>query len=93
MSNTILAYKALNSLGLLSDIIGVILIFKFALQPKVNSSEIVNIVTEDSSISTDEEIALYDKRARLGIRLVVAGFVLQFLSNFIEPFAAYFNMS
>lgn len=73
----ILSQPFVNSVGLVFDIVGVLLIFFYAL-PVTNGK-----ARESSNEPTDEEVAKSNKIARFGLGLLVLGFVLQLLSNFM----------
>lgn len=75
-------YTLINSFGLGLDIIGVIILFKYGLPSDVNrGGAVVKIV------SGSQEIPKYKKYLRwayFGLSLLVLGFVLQLVSNFLK---------
>ncbi len=77
--DAISTYKIVNSLGLILDIIGVLLVFIH--------SPILQSVTYMYSIERNEEFRKTDKkknnRAKLGLILIIIGFLIQISSNFI----------
>jgi len=74
----------LNTLGLIFDIIGVLLLFKFGLTANPSKEGAMNFVFE----GVDEKIARkwrkYNFFSILGIILVIVGFILQIISNYIS---------
>ena len=78
--------KLVNSIGLICDVIGALLIWKYGLPEAISRSGAVHIIAEQSD---DDEIAkakTFDRWARLGIALLIFGFILQLVSNFIPSF-------
>lgn len=77
--SSVLTYKIINSIGLLMDIIGVLLVFL--------NSPIMQSVTYISSPEQNEVMRKRDRRknisAKVGLTLIVLGFVVQISSNFI----------
>jgi len=75
--------KVVNSIGLVLDISGAILLFKFGLPEDVRREGQSYLLLE----STDEDqIAKgkrYDRYGKLGVALLVSGFFFQFVSNFL----------
>ena len=79
---------AINTAGLVFDIIGVVLLFRYALPEEVSRKGIKNVlwwVSGADEERTDEEqkkkAERYDRRACLGLVLIVVGFGLQIWSN------------
>jgi hypothetical protein len=73
-----------NSAGLVLDIGGAYLLFRFGLPAEISRSGAVHLVAEQANAA---EIALgkrYDRWGHTGLGLLIAGFVLQLLSNFIK---------
>lgn len=78
------AAKIVNSVGLLFDIAGAILLFLYGLPkwiPKDGEELILN--GGDLSEPQDGPVDTYTWRSRLGLGLLIVGFVLQLLSNCI----------
>lgn len=77
----------LNQYGLLIDIIGVLILFKFGLPSAFNENAgKVFLTIEDKS---EEEIGKEDRKNRfikimsyVGLILILAGFLLQFIGSF-----------
>jgi hypothetical protein len=77
-----LSHAAINSLGLVLDIVGVVLIWKFSLgRPLV----IKNSKGEDFPVSLGkpESAALYNRLDHMGVWLILIGFGLQICSNWV----------
>lgn len=72
-----------SSSGLMLDIVGVILIFLYGLPEPISREGHQCIITEQ----VDEKEALkakkYDFRARIGLTLLILGFALQLVGNWI----------
>jgi hypothetical protein len=72
-----------NSLGLVLDIIGALLVWKFGLPAHISRTGAIYIIAEQ----TDEvEAALakkFDRWAKVGLLCLALGFGFQLLSNFI----------
>ncbi len=60
--------KIVNSVGLVFDIVGVVLLFYFG---------------APTFAITDGQPAYYDRLGKLGLLLLIVGFILQFVSNFL----------
>lgn len=73
----LIKYNVLNSLGLLLDVIGVIILF-YNGNPLVEALKVINGVD-----GAGEKITKKGKRSRIALILLVFGFLLQMISNFI----------
>jgi len=72
-----------NTIGLLFDIFGAILLWKFGLPQEISRSGSVYLALEQNNKDEKEKAVLYDKLGRLGILLLITGFIFQLISNFI----------
>jgi hypothetical protein len=75
--------KLINSSGLVFDISGAILLFKYGLPEDVRrkgQSYLLLEGTDDAQIAKGK---LYDRFGRAGVILLILGFALQFFSNFV----------
>ncbi len=76
--------KAINALGLIFDIAGVLIVSKFGLPEAINKSGQQPLM----AMKIDEEEKIKAKKygtcSKFGILLIFIGFTLQFLSDFIE---------
>lgn len=67
-----------NAAGLLFDIIGVLILAKFGLPPKVNREGTFAILTEKTDNVEIKKGKKYEKLSLLALGLIILGFVLQF---------------
>jgi len=74
---------AINSLGLILDILGVLLLWRFGLPPRVNRGGASYLMLEGIDQDELKREARYDFRSRMGLLLVGLGFALQLVSNFL----------
>ena len=66
-----------SSTGLMLDIIGAILIFLYGLPEALSRKGHQHIITEQEDHAEVLKAKKYDFRARIGLALLIAGFVLQ----------------
>lgn len=71
----------LNEVGLLFDIVGVVLLWRFGLPPSVDRMGYKYIVTSDRNEAEIASAKRYDLLSHIGLGLIVVGFLLQLLSN------------
>lgn len=74
----------INSLGLLLDIAGVVLIWRFGLPPEVSRSGMTLLAIEGNDPKEIAKGKRFDFYSRLGLGILIAGFVLQLVSNFTK---------
>ena len=74
----------ISSVGLGLDIIGVVLLFKFGLPPRVSETGGTSIKWPGgkSNEEAKEEYQHYKQMGYVGLGLLVVGFSLQLISNF-----------
>jgi len=75
--------KLINASGLIFDIIGILILWKFGLPKSISRTGAQFIITEETN---EEEIAKavkYDAFAKVGLVFIITGFILQLISNFI----------
>jgi hypothetical protein len=77
-------YLALNSVGLTFDIIGVVLLFRYGLPADVNPRGARYRVAEPPDENESKRYELYRRRGLLGLGLLIAGFLLQLISNLLQ---------
>lgn len=80
---TITCTVIINSLGLILDILGGLLLLRYGLPPKIDPEGHIYLITrqvDETEITTAKR---YHKWSRLGIILLTIGFFLQFISNFV----------
>jgi hypothetical protein len=80
---TIALAKLVNSSGLFLDICGALLIFRFGMPEHVSRTGTGALLLEGVDEAEIEKAKRYDRLGRLGIGLLIIGFVLQLLSNFL----------
>lgn len=73
----------LNSLGLFLDVIAGLLIWKFGLPEDLNKKGESSLLLEGTDEEEIKKAKKYDNYSKLGISLLILGFILQLLSNYI----------
>jgi hypothetical protein len=73
----------INSTGLVLDIIGVVIIWRYGLPEPLSREGAVYIIAEQSDQAEKLKAARYDLLSKIGLVLVLGGFVFQLLSNFV----------
>lgn len=81
IKRTNLTSSFINDFGLILDIIGASLLFKFGLPASIDRKGHVHIITEQLDDAEIKKGKHYDRLGRLGLILLVVGFVLQLVSN------------
>ena len=74
----------INSLGLVLDIVGVVMIWRYGLPEPLSRKGAIYIIAEQSDQAEKAKAARYDLLSKTGLGLVLVGFLLQFLSNFVN---------
>ena len=69
---------AINAIGLLLDIIGVILLAKFGLPPDVRRDGVSFLILESVDQTEIDKGKRYDNYSRLALGFIFAGFIIQF---------------
>ncbi len=72
-----------NSLGLFLDIVGALLLIKFGIPPKIDREGHQHLILEQVDESEIARAKTFDRWSTFAISLIVAGFVLQLVSNYI----------
>lgn len=72
-----------NSAGLILDIAGAGLLWKFGLPAEISRTGAVHRITNEVDEAERNLAARYDRASFWGFLALVAGFVLQLLSNFL----------
>ena len=75
--------KIVSSAGLVLDISGAALLFKFGLPADVRRKGESFLLIGDADPAQIAKGKLYDRYGKLGICLLIIGFVLQLASNFL----------
>lgn len=72
-----------NSIGLVLDIAGALLLWKYGLPESISREGHVHLVLEKNNEEEKAKAKKYDRWSRLGLFLLVSGFFLQLVSNFL----------
>jgi hypothetical protein len=83
LGRPLMLYLVLNSAGLLLDIIGVVLLFKFGLPEDISRTGTGFLITHQDEDEV-KRAKLYDRLGMLGLALLIAGFALQLASNLLQ---------
>ena len=75
--------EALASSGLVFDIIGALLIFKYGIPPRIDPQGHQHLILEQIDEDEKAKAATYIKRSEVGIGLLILGFALQLAGNLI----------
>ena len=73
----------INSVGLALDIGGVILLFIYGLPEPISKTGATNLIVETQNNEDVEKWKRYKKKSYLGLALLVLGFSLQLVSNWL----------
>ena len=73
----------INSFGLILDIIGAYLLFKFGLPPSIDRTGVEHLVGGEIDSAEVKKGKLYDSRSAIGFKLLILGFVFQLVSNIL----------
>ena len=76
----------LNTLGLILDIIGVIILFKFGLPADVSKEGHIGMAFQGTNTDDIKKYKKFDIWSRIGLGLLILGFLLQIVSNYVEHF-------
>ena len=72
-----------NSAGLILDIVGAVLVWRYGLPKAISRTGASHLILEETDEGEIAEARRYDRIAQLGIGLLIAGFCLQLVSNFL----------
>jgi len=73
--------ELLNSLGLVLDIIGAVILFFFGLTPKIDTEGTVYLIAEQKDEDEIKRGKFYKIMSSIGIGLIAVGFIFQLISN------------
>jgi hypothetical protein len=73
-----------NSIGLILDIAGVVLVWRYGLPESVSREGAQYIITEQTDERERMKAARFDLLSKIGLGLIIGGFALQLASNFIK---------
>ena len=72
-----------NSIGLILDIIGGLILLSYGLPPRIDPEGRTYRVTSQVDEGEKKLAKSYMRRSRIGVKLVILGFLLQLASNYI----------
>jgi hypothetical protein len=72
-----------NSAGLVLDIAGAVLVWRYGLPAAISRTGAIHLILEQRDEAEIAKARRHDTIARRGIGLLIAGFGLQLLSNFL----------
>ena len=78
------ASTIINSLGLLLDIAGVIMVWRYGLPDTLSREGAQYIVTGQTDQAEKAKAARFDVLSKVGLALIMGGFTLQLISNFLK---------
>lgn len=73
----------LNSLGLSFDIIAGLLLWKYGLPEAINKKGMSFLALESTDKDEIKKAKKYDVLSRIGVILLILGFILQLISNYL----------
>jgi hypothetical protein len=73
----------INSTGLVLDIIGVVIIWRYGLPEPLSREGAIYLIAEQFGQAEKTKAARYDLLSKTGLVLVLGGFVFQLLSNLV----------
>ena len=73
----------INSIGLVIDIIGVAILWRYGLPEPLSREGAVYIIAEQSDKTEKLKAARYDFLSKIGLTLILCGFLFQLGSNFV----------
>ena len=76
MTNSII-----NTIGLVLDLIGVLILFKFGLPSQVDKNGSIGFIMEEEDLSEKKKWHKYNCWSKIGLGFISVGFILQIISN------------
>ena len=73
----------INSAGLIFDIVGAITLWRYGLPEAISRDGLELVITSEVNEDEKTKAKKYDCWSKIGLLLLIAGFVLQLVSNFI----------
>ena len=74
----------INSFSLLLDILGAITIFKFGIPEKIDKNGHQYLILEQTNEVEAKKAKYYEIYSYIGLTMLLFGFILQLISNFIK---------
>ena len=75
--------QIVNSVGLVLDIAGALMLWKYGLPEALSRKGTIYLVAQQVDSAEKAKATMYDRRSKLGLALLIAGFAGQLTSNFI----------
>ncbi|MDO9559854.1 MAG: hypothetical protein Q7I89_09260 [Syntrophales bacterium] len=75
--------RLINACGLISDIVGVLLLWKFGLPESISRQGHQYLICEQTDETEIIKAKKYDKYAKAALLFIIIGFALQIISDFI----------
>jgi formate hydrogenlyase subunit 3/multisubunit Na+/H+ antiporter MnhD subunit len=72
----------INSIGLVFDIIGVLLLFKFGLPSEISKTGSIGLSLEGTDYEEVKKWKKYNFWSKIGLLFILIGFVFQLYSNY-----------
>jgi hypothetical protein len=76
----------LSSFGLLLDMVGAIMLFKYGLPSEVSKEGNITIVMEQTDEKEIEKWKKYNRYSKFALTFLLTGFLLQFIPSVIQIF-------
>lgn len=73
-----------NSVGLVIDIVGAIMLWKYGLPESIDREGYEPVVVGEQDQSEVNKAKKYDCFSKIGLSMLIGGFFLQLISNFIK---------
>ncbi len=73
----------LNSVGLIFNVIGAILLFKFGLPENINREGHINLILEQEDEGEKRKAQKYDFWGKTGLVFIIIGFIFQLIGSLI----------
>jgi hypothetical protein len=80
--NEFISTTTLNTLGLLFDLFGVLLLFKFGLPSDIDKNGSIGIILEQEDEDEKKKWIQYNFWSKTGLGFISLGFILQIISNY-----------
>ncbi len=75
--------KLINCVGLIIDIIGSLLLLKFGLPNRIDPGGHIHLIAEQVDKNEIRKAKVYKKWSSFSILLLILGFIMQLISNFL----------